>query len=126
MRERRRVRAPHEGAPQRRGCGVVLAEWREAEDLLNGTQDGRGRVERAVDRVTAGIGRSDQQDGAVRVHVVRPILRIVFEDEGRERWPRGRLRQTFYDEPSARSLSATMARGVGREAWRPRVWSRGS
>src|SRR5436309_15216950 len=57
MRERRRVRAPREGAPQRRGCGIVLAEWREAEDLLDGAQDGRGRVERAVDRGAADVDR---------------------------------------------------------------------
>src|SRR5438477_13206908 len=113
MRERRRVRAPHEGAPQRRGCGVVLAEWREAEDLLNGTQDGRGRVERAVNRVTAGMGRSDQQDGAVRVHVAPPILRIVFAEKGRERSPRGRLRETFYDSPERKIVVGHRGRWGG-------------
>src|SRR2546425_2734531 len=98
MRERRRVRAPREGAPQRSGCGVVLAEWREAKDLLNGAQDGRGRVERAVDRVAAEVRRRDQQDRAMRVYMVRTILRIVFEDEDGERWPHGRCGKTLHDE----------------------------
>src|SRR2546428_9612473 len=54
MEERRRVGTSSEGVPQRRGAGIVLAEWREAQELLDGAQDGRGRVERAVDGVVAG------------------------------------------------------------------------
>src|SRR5256885_7663305 len=54
MDERRRIRTSSERAPQRRGRGVVLAEWREAEDLFDGAQDGGRRVERAADPVAAG------------------------------------------------------------------------
>src|SRR6266550_1024693 len=79
MEKRRRIGASREGVPEGRRAGVVLAERRQAEDLLDGAQHGGGRVEGAVDSVTAGIRGGDQQNRAMGVHVVRTILRIVFE-----------------------------------------------
>src|SRR5207249_11953304 len=85
MDKRRRVRASSESVPQGRGAGVVLAEWGEAQDSFDGAQHGRGRVERAVDSITASVRGRDQENRAVRVHVVGAILRVVFEDEDGER-----------------------------------------
>src|SRR5437773_587756 len=76
MDKRRRVRASSESVPQGRGAGVVLAEWGEAQDSFDGAQHGRGRVERAVDSITASVRGRDQENRAVRVHVVGAILRV--------------------------------------------------
>src|SRR5712691_7386838 len=56
------VGASGEGVPQRRGAGIVLAQWREAEDSFDGAQHGRGRVEGAVDRVLASVRGRDEKD----------------------------------------------------------------
>jgi hypothetical protein len=57
----------------------------------------------------------------VRVDVVGSALRVVFEDEDRRFLPVRVVEIASTRRPSAKSLSATIARGVGVPGWVPLV-----
>ena len=66
-----------------------------------------------------------QPHRSVTIHMVRAILRVVFHDEITA-FDQKRLCATVSTiRPSARSLSASMARGVGFPGRVPTVWSLG-
>ena len=71
----------------RRRGGIVLRHRRQAEQQLHRAQHTDGRIHRAVDDAALHVGADDQAGGAVRIHVIGSVLRIVFDDEDRELRP---------------------------------------
>src|SRR6266508_2237235 len=70
-----------EGGDHWRGCGVELTHRWETEDEFDGPQHRDRGVHAVIDDASPYVQRGDQAHGAVRVDMVRSVLRIVLNDE---------------------------------------------
>ena len=87
----------------RRRGRVVRAHRRKTEDELDRPQDARGRIEGVVDDGALRERARDEQHRAVRVHVIGPGLRIVFDGEDRGLLPIDAVRNGF-DQAAERDV----------------------
>ena len=113
-----RVRRQHwhrlERRVHRRRAGVEVAHRRQTENQLDRAQHARRVVERRVHRAALHEGARDQRDRTVVVHVVRPVLRVVFEREDQGLGGVGAGGQ-FLREEAERVI---VVRGLGVGRWR--------
>ena len=91
----------------------MLGHRRQAEQQLHGPQHADRRIHLAVDDAALDVRADHQARGAVRVHVIGSVLRVVLDDEDRELAARRVLlviASTIL--PTATSFEATCAFGV--------------
>src|ERR1043166_1184733 len=90
---------PAEAIEHRRRARVVLRQRRQAKNQFHRADHARGRVQRAVHKAAFAEGADDETHGAMCVHVVGAVLRIVFDDEDRHFLPEpAATRSRFWKE----------------------------
>ena len=118
------VRLRRERRGHRRRRGVALAHRRQTEDELDRAKHPAGRVERRVHGAAPRVRARDERDGSVRVHVVRPVLRVVLEDEDRGLLPVSGSSRSLRRVVRGRGRSRRSSRAAsGNPAFVPDVWS---
>lgn len=70
-----------EGVRHGRNTRVMHAQWRQAQDLFDGSEHTDGRVGSGDNRTLLHVGSNDESKTAVAADVVGAILRIVFDHE---------------------------------------------
>ena len=85
--ERRR----HDARPR-----VEVRHGLQAEQEFDGAQHRRGVIHGAVHGVALHPGRNQKRRRAVRIHVVRPVLRVVFQHANHRRRPEARFRDALH------------------------------
>ena len=75
----------------------MLRHRRQSKQQLDRPQHADGRIHLAVNDATFDVRADDEACGTVRVHMIRPVLRIVLDDEDRELRPHAALRDRFHD-----------------------------
>ena len=69
----------------------------EAENQFNRPQHAAGRIHGGIHDAAFCVGADDEGNGAVSVHVVRTVLRIIFDDEDCGLRPELRVADGFDD-----------------------------
>ncbi len=109
------TRAIKERRDQRCHC-IVVVHWWNAQQILHAADHAHRRIEGIVNKGLRAVWRKlahNQRDAAMCVDMVGSILRVVFENEEGGIIPVGTMRDRLHHTPTARSLSATEARGLG-------------